>query len=237
MVTPRDVSYTADGRTMVGRLAVPDGPGPHAAVLLAHEGAGLDDVQRARADEYAALGYAAFALDYIGGGQPVADREWMYAYLAELHADPDRIHGLGAAGLDVLLDAGGDPGRVAAVGYCFGGSVALEMARAGDDLAAVAGLHPRLATTRPEGARRVRGRVLVCVGADDPLIPAAERLAFEEEMRAAGVDWRMHLYGGVQHSFTHPDATAAGIPGLAYDSSAAAHAHAAVLDLLRDTIG
>src|SRR5918993_788002 len=109
MVTTRDVSYTADGRTMVGRLAVPDGPGPNPAVLLAHEGAGLDDVQRARADEYAALGYAAFALDYIGGGQPVADREWMYAYLAELHADPDRIRGLGAAGGGPPPPRGGGP--------------------------------------------------------------------------------------------------------------------------------
>src|SRR5918994_3207338 len=128
MVSAREVSYTADGRTMVGRLALPDAPGPHPAVLVAHEGAGLDDVQRARADEFAALGYASFALDYIGGGRPVGSREEMHAYLAELHGDPHRIRDLGAAGLDVLLGAGGDPGRVAVVGYCFGGAVAPRIA-------------------------------------------------------------------------------------------------------------
>ena len=237
MVSAREVSYTADGRTMVGRLAVPDGPGPHPAVLVAHEGAGLDDVQRARADEFAALGYASFALDYIGGGKPVASREEMHAYQQELHDDPDRIRDLGAAGLDVLIDGGGDPGRVAVVGYCFGGAIALEMARAGDDIAVVGAFHPRLSTTRPEGARNVRARVLVCVGADDPFVLAPERIAFEEEMRAAGVDWRMHLYGGVQHSFTHVGADAAGLPGIAYAPAAAAHARESLLTLLAETLG
>lgn len=238
MVTAREVRYAVDGTEMVGRLAVPDGPGPHPAVLVAHEGPGLDDLQRTRADELAALGYAAFALDYVGGGRQTTDRDEMAARLAALHADPDRLHRLGRAGLDVLLDGtGADPGRVGAVGYCFGGAVVLELARAGEDVAAVAAFHPRLSTNRPEGAAAVRGRVLVGLGADDPMVPREERLAFEDEMRAAGVDWRLHLYGGVQHSFTHPGMDAVGIPGLRYDPAAAAHARAAMLELFAETIG
>ena len=103
-------------------------------------------------------------------------------------------------------------GRVAAIGYCFGGDPSLELARSGADLRAVVGFHSGLATQRPEDATAITGQVLVCIGADDPIIPPEQRLAFEEEMRAGGVDWRMHLYGGAVHSFTNRDADGATRP-------------------------
>lgn len=234
--TATEIEYEADGRTMIGRLAVPAGEGRHPAVLLAHEGPGLDDHQRSRADQLAELGYVAFALDYQGGGRPMTDRQAMMARLDGLWHDPERTRGLARAGLDILLaQPRVDTARVAAIGYCFGGHLALELARAGADLAAVVGFHPRLATPRPQDAGNITGKVLVCVGTADPLITVGERLVFEEQMTAAGVDWRMNLYGGAQHSFTHPHVDRIAVPGLRYDQTAARRAWRAMLDLFDES--
>lgn len=235
MVHAREVKYEADGRRLVGRLALPDGDGPHPGVLIAHEGPGLDDVQRARADRLAELGYAALALDYHGDAAPFADRDAMNARLGELIADPDRTRALGQAALDVLLsEPFVDAARLAAIGYCFGGTLCLELARHGADLKAVVGFHPGLMAARPDDSKRIRAKVLICVGADDPIVPVDQRVAFEEEMRAAGVDWQMHVYGGALHSFTHPNASRAGIPGIAYDEQADQRSWRSMLDLFGD---
>ncbi len=232
MVTTRDVEYDAHGTLMVGRLALPDGEGLRPAVLIAHEGPGLDDYQKDRAGRFAELGYVAFALDYHGGGKVLAGRDEMMARLALLGGDPDRIRALGHAGLEVLLrEPRADASKVAAVGYCFGGTVVLELARGGADIKAVVGFHPGLGTQRPEDARNITGKVLVCVGSEDPFIPIEQRLAFEGEMRSAGVDWRMNLYGGVEHSFTHPWAELAAIPGVKYDQLTDERSWRAMVDL------
>jgi dienelactone hydrolase len=228
----RDVEYEADGALMRGRLAVPDGGGPFPAVLVAHEANGLDDFQAGRAATLAELGYVAFALDYHGHGKVFTDREEMSARLEELGADAARIRGLARAGLDVLLaEPTADPSRVAAIGFCFGETVVLELARTGADIKAVVGFHPGLNILRPGDSRHIRGRVLMCIGADDPIIPPERRAAFEEEMRASGVDWRINLYGGVVHSFTHPRSATMGIPGLKYDQLAADRSWRAMIDL------
>ncbi|ORW85284.1 dienelactone hydrolase [Mycobacterium sp. IEC1808] len=232
MTSATDIEYQADGRTMIGRLAVPDGDGPCPAVLIAHEGPGLDDHQRRRADRLAELGYVAFALDYQGGGVSMTDRTAMMARLDDLWHDPERTRALAREGLTVLLDQPRtDPKKVAAIGYCFGGHLVLELARAGTDLAVVVGFHPRLATPRPSDAANITAKVLVCIGTEDPLIPVGERLVFEEQMRAAGVDWRMNLYGGAQHSFTHPEVDRIEVPGLRFDELSAERSWRAMLDL------
>jgi len=232
MTTARDVEYDVDGVRMVGRLSLPDGDGQRPAVLIAHEGPGLDDYQKDRASRFAELGYVAFALDYHGGGKPLADRDEMMARLGQLGADPDRTRKLARAGLEVLLaEARADMSKVAAVGYCFGGTLVLELARSGADLRAVVGFHPGLATTRPQDAANINAKVLVCVGTDDPFIPLEQRMAFEDEMRAAGVDWRMNLYGGVEHSFTHPWAEHVDIPGVKYHQATDERSWRAMLDL------
>jgi dienelactone hydrolase len=238
MVTTRDVEYDAGGTRMVGRLALPGGEGVRPAVLIAHEGPGLDDYQKDRAGTFAELGYVAFALDYHGGGQVLADRDEMMTRLAQLSADPDRTRALGQAGLDVLLrEPRADASKVAAVGYCFGGTVVLELARGGADVKAVVGFHPGLGTVRPEDARNITGKVLMCVGSEDPFIPVEQRLEFEAEMRAAGVDWRMYLFGGAEHTFTHPWAELAGIPGVKYDEPTDARSWRAMLDLFDEVFG
>jgi dienelactone hydrolase len=236
-VQVREVQYRADGRRLTGTLAVPDGAGPFPVVLIGHEGPGLDEMQRRRAAEIAALGYIGFALDYHGELSPFANRDDMMARLDELSADPDRTRSIGRAALAaVLAEAAADPDRVAAIGYCFGATVALELGRSGADLKAIIGFHPGLRTTRPADAVNITGRVLMFVGADDPIIPVEHRIEFEREMRDGNVDWQMHLYGGVAHSFTHPLASQAGVPGIAYDEVAAAHAWSAMADLLRATL-
>jgi dienelactone hydrolase len=235
MVTIRDVEYDADGTLMVGRLALPDGEGLRPAVLIAHEGLGLDDYQKDRAGRFAELGYVAFALDYHGGGKVLAGRDEMIARLAVLSGDPDRIRALGNAGLEVLLrEQRADASKLAAVGYCFGGTLVLELARAGADIKAVVGFHPGLGTQRPEDARNITGKVLVCVGSEDSFIPVEQRIAFEAEMRSGGVDWRMNLYGGAEHSFTHPWAEVAAIPRVKYDQLTDERSWRAMLDLFRE---
>ena len=113
-----------------------------------------------------------------------------------------------------------DAARIAVIGYCFGGTVALEMARSGADLRGAASFHGSLATPNPADAKNIKGKVLVLHGADDTFESPAEIAAFQEEMRQAGVDWQMIWYGGAVHSFTNPDAGKAGIKGVAYDEKA-----------------
>jgi dienelactone hydrolase len=107
----------------------------------------------------------------------------------------------------------------------------LELARTGADLKAVVGFHPGLRSTRPEDSTNITGAVAVFIGSEDPYITVDDRLAFEAEMRAANVDWQMHLYGGVEHTFTHPHAGDAGLPGLRYHQPAAEHSWRAMLEL------
>jgi dienelactone hydrolase len=204
-------------------------------VLIAHEGGGLDDYEKSRAERFAALGYVTFALDYHGGGTPLADLDEIMARCQALWNEPDRMRALAGAGLQVLLgESRADASRVAAVGYCFGGALVLELARGGADLEAVVGFHPRLVTRRPQDSANIRGKVLVCVGTDDPLISVQERLAFEEEMRAGGVDWRMNLYGGTEHSFTNPTSASTDRPGVRYHRLSDERSWRAMLDLLEE---
>ena len=199
-----DVEYFFDGLRLVGEVAFEDRrAGRRPAVLIAHDAGGLDDHARHSARKLAQEGYIAFALDYYGDGARLPP-EQIGTRLSELAGDPLRTRALARAGLDVMLaNDVADSNRVAAIGYCFGGTLSLELARSGADLSAVVGFHSGLSTTRPEDAANIKGKVLVCIGADDPVVPPAQRLAFEEEMRAGDVDWQMHLYGGAVHSFTN----------------------------------
>jgi dienelactone hydrolase len=233
-----DVEYKALGHRMVGRLVFDESrtdrrPG----VLLCHEGPGLDDHVKSRAERIAGLGYVAFALDYHGGGTQLP-RDAVMDRVVALLGDPDQVRALGYAGLDVLAHHDRtDTKRVAAVGYCLGGTMALELARSGADLRAVVGFHSGLKTTRPGDARNIRGSVLVCVGADDPLIPREERLAFEEEMGSAAVaDWQLELYGGVGHSFTNPAAADFDVPGVAYHAAADRRSWASMVRVLDEML-
>jgi dienelactone hydrolase len=241
MIDTREISYDVDGTAMVGMFAVDDRGGqtpqpPRPGVVLFHEGGGMDDNVRARAGRLAELGYVAFAADYLGGGR-LHPLEQAQARLGELMGDPDATRRLAKAGLDVLLaDERVDPSKTAAFGYCFGGTMALELARTGVFMRAVVGFHPGLRSSRPDDSRNISGSVLMICGADDPIIPPDARLAFENEMRDAGVqDWRLEVYGGVGHSFTNPDIDARGLgAAFAYDRRADERAWASATALLAE---
>lgn len=235
-MTRQDIAYMADGVQMIGTLATPDNlPASAPGVLVCHEGPGLNDHARDVAIRLAQAGYVAFAMDYHGGGQPLTDMaETMKRIMAWL-ADPAGIRARATAALQVLKSAEGvDTGRLAAIGYCFGGTTALELARQGEDLKAVVGFHSGLGTARPKDIAGFPGKVLVQIGADDPIIPAQQRLDFEKEMTEGGVDWRMILYGRAGHSFTNPQVDQLGRPGFAYDRSADERSWRAMMDLFAE---
>lgn len=235
--TARAIEYEADGAQLIGLMCVPERGGVGPAVLVSHEGPGLTDHARDRARRLADLGYVAFALDYHGGGKPLALADAQPRIRAWV-ADPTGIRARAKAGLDLLLaEPGVDPARVAAIGFCFGGTTSLELARTGADLKAVVGFHPGLNTTRQAENVNIKGKVLMLVGAADPVVPPELRTAFEQHMSEAGVDWRMILYGGVGHSFTNPDVDAFNLPGYGYHADTDRRSWRAMLDLFAETIG
>jgi dienelactone hydrolase len=233
-----DITYEVGGQQLIGHLAVDDATTTaRPAVLVCHEGPGLSDHAKNIAERLAGLGYVAFALDYHGGGTQLPAEE-MWPRLSELMGDNARIRTLATAGLDVLLgQPTADASRVAAIGYCFGGTMALELARSGAAVHAVVGFHSGLATARPQDSANITAKVLVQIGTEDPLIPAEQRTDFEAEMRAGGVDWRMILHGNAQHSFTNEAASSFGMPGIAYDELADKRSWRAMLDLFDETFG
>ena len=216
------IEYQHGDAVLEGYLAYDDAvAGKRPGVLVVHEWWGLNDYARRRAEQLAQLGYVAFALDMYGKGISTTDAKEAGRLAGIFRNDRPFGRARAAAGLDVLKKRPQvDPARIAAIGYCFGGSVVLEMARGGADLKGVVSFHGGLATPNPTDAKNIKGKVLVLHGADDTFESPAEIAAFQEEMRQAGVDWQMHYYGGAVHSFTNPDAGKAGIKGVAYNEAA-----------------
>lgn len=233
-----DIEYHADGARLVGYLAVDESKsGRRPGVLVAPEGGGLVDLTKSIARRLAEAGYAAFAMDYYGDGKPLSDLNEAMPRIMAFMADPSGIRARAAAALAVLAEQPQtDPGRLAAIGYCFGGTTVLELARSGADLKAVVGFHSGLGTARPQDAKQIRAKVLTCIGALDPIIPPEQRLAFEKEMTDGDVDWRMNLYGGAGHSFTNPDVGALGRAGFEYHAETDRRSWRAMLDLFDETL-
>ena len=209
------ISYEFGGARFSGLIADGSGGVPSPGVLVAHEGPGVTDHIKRRTQEIAALGYVAFALDLYGVENP--SMEAAMGFVKALRADLPELRGRASAALSSLRSHPNvDPRRIAGVGFCFGGTAVLELARSGADIAGVVGFHAGLDTLRPEDAKNIRSPVLVCLGADDPIITEEKRRAFADEMTEGGVDWRMEVYGGAGHSFTNSDIDQWKFPGFAY---------------------
>ncbi|HEY1448971.1 MAG TPA: dienelactone hydrolase family protein, partial [Caulobacteraceae bacterium] len=232
MIT-RDIEYSVGGVRYVGAFLVDDAvSGQRPGVLVAPEGGGLVDLTKSIARRLAEAGFSAFAMDYYGEGKPLTDMSEVMTRLGPWMADPTGIRAIATAALGVLTaQPQTDPDRLAAIGYCFGGTTALELGRSGAPLKAIVGFHSGLGTARPKDAAAIKAKVLVCIGADDPIIPPEQRAGFEQEMKAGGVDWRMTLHGGVGHSFTNPDVSRLNRPGFAYHAPSDRRSWAAMLDL------
>jgi dienelactone hydrolase len=212
------LEYHADGLHMVGHLARPPAAatGSHPGVLVFPEAFGLGEHAISRADRLAELGYIALAADLHGDRYISTNLPEAMGLLAPMRENPAKIRARADGALQALLaQPGVDPTRIAAIGFCFGGTMSLELARSGAPIAAVVGFHSGLATKTPEDAKNIRARVLICTGADDPGIDPDQRRAFEEEMRAGNVNWQMSVYGQTVHSFTNKDADKLGRPDFA----------------------
>jgi dienelactone hydrolase len=232
------LSYQADGLTMRSVLLFEPLLARRAGVLVFPEAFGLGAHAIERAERLASLGYVALACDLHGEGRFVDDLQEAMGLLQPLFANPCRTRARASGALQALVARPEvDAARVGAIGFCF--PMPLELARSGADLKAVAGFHCILATTAPRtDARAIKARVLVCIGADDPIISPGERAAFESEMREAGVDWAMHLYGRTVHSFTNQEAARRNKPdAIRYNPEADARSWSSLLQLLSETLG
>ncbi|CAN5667965.1 dienelactone hydrolase family protein [soil metagenome] len=234
----QDIDYTADGVRMIGQYVVDNSTNaPRPGILVCHEGPGLTDHTKKIAARLATLGYAAFALDYHGNGKPLDNPADTMARIGPWRSDPTGIRLRANAALDVLRSQDEvDAARLAAIGYCFGGTTALELGRSGADIKAIVGFHSGLNTARPLDAKNIKGKVLVCIGAEDPIIPPEQRAEFEVEMKAAGIDWRLQLYGGAGHSFTNPMADSRGMKGFFFHEATDRRTWNAMIELFNETL-
>ena len=233
----QDVPYESERQRFGGWLA--DGSAGRAApgILVLHEGAGLNAPIREKTQRLAEeLGAVAYAPDLFGEAE--FDLERFKAIVRDLREDVAKLRARTRAALGVLeAHPSVDRARLAAVGFCFGGTAAIELARSGAPLAAVVGFHTGLtAAHSPSDNRAIACPILLCLGADDPVVTGAQRDAFASEMTEAGVDWEIDLYGGVGHSFTNREIDAWNIAGFRYDPRAEARSWAAMKRLFAERL-
>lgn len=207
-VVGKAVDYR-DGDTLLkGYLAYDDKQqGKRPGVLVVHEWWGHNDYARNRARQLAELGYTALAVDMYGDGKQASHPEDAGKFSGEVKKNMPVAESRFKAAMALLkAHTTVDGEKIAAIGYCFGGGIVLEMARRGLDLDAVASFHGSLVTLTPAEKGKVNAKVLVANGADDPFIKPEHIEAFKDEMDEAGVDYRFENYPGAKHSFTNPDA-------------------------------
>jgi dienelactone hydrolase len=234
-VKTRELEYKQDSTVLQGFVAWDDAAkGRRPGILIVHEWWGHNEHARNSARRLAQAGYIGFALDMYGKGKVATHPKDAEAFMTEATKDPAVLVARFNAALEQLKqDPHVDPEKIAAIGYCFGGAVVLNMARGGADLDAVASFHGMLATNTPAEKGKVKARILVLTGADDPMIPSEQVEAFKSEMTAAGARFEVITYPHARHSFTNPNAAKAGMEALAYNSEADKKSWAAMLDMLR----
>jgi len=221
-VKTETVEYKDGPITLKGYLAYDDAlTGRRPGVLVVHEWWGLNDYAKQRARQLAELDYVAFAADIYGNGVVVKTPDEARELAMKFCDDRVLLRRRVLAGLEVLRKQPRvDTSKIAAIGYCFGGTAVLELARSGANIAGVVSFHGGLDTTKPAQAGAIKAKVLVLTGADDPGAPIAQVGAFQDEMRRAGADWTMISYGGAVHSFTNPAAGDDPSKGAAYNAKA-----------------
>jgi dienelactone hydrolase len=233
----RDIDYR-DGATHLRGFLADDGvaTSKRPGILVVHEGLGLEHHAMERARMLAKLGYVALAADMFGERRQATTLDEARALIGDLRGDPPKFARRIKAALDTLAGLPRvDPTRLGAIGFCFGGTTVLDLARSGADVRVAVSFHGVLTTTAPAVPGAVRARILVCTGADDPLVPPEQVTAFEAEMRAAKVaDWQVISYGNTLHGFTNPAADGSILASALYNESADRRSWAAMTSLFEE---
>ncbi len=230
-----DLVYEEGGQTCRGLIAVPDrarhGDGPFPGVVAVHEAWGLGQQVQRRIAMLADLGYVALAADIFGDRHIPKDPPEAFEIIGRWLADRAALRRRAGAAVSALKAHPACDGRVAAIGYCFGGSTVLELARSGNpDVVGVVSFHGALDTPMPGEPGRVTAKILACHGAEDPLVPHEQLNGFLAEMAAAGADCTTIAYTGAMHSFTNPEADGSILPGVLYHERTDRRSWAAMQD-------
>jgi dienelactone hydrolase len=216
------VDYKQGDTTLEGYVAYDDSiSGKRPGVLIVHQWMGLTDYEKMRAKMLAQMGYVAFCADIYGKGILPQSTKEAGALAGKYKGDRQLLRARVNAGLDALKQNElVDPDRVAAIGYCFGGTTVLELARSGAQLNGVVSFHGGLDSPTPADGKNIKCKVLCLAGANDPFQKPDDLAAFQKEMRDSGVDWQIVFYGGAVHAFTQPDVGKLGLPGAQYNEKA-----------------
>jgi dienelactone hydrolase len=206
-VTTETLRYDAHGTELEGFVARPDSDGaPRPGVLVLHDWFGVTDHVRVRAQMLARLGYVALAGDVYGADTRPADGAEAQELVGKYYGDPALFRERVLANLEALRrDPAVDTSRIAVMGYCFGGSGSIELARSGEKVQGVVSFHGGLQTGLPAEEGAIESPILVLTGAEDPVVPAEAVTAFEDELRHGGApDWQVVSYSGAMHAFAVP---------------------------------
>lgn len=236
-IKTRLVDYHHDKTRLQGFFAWDDGKtAPQPAVLISHAWAGRDNFVEQKAIALAEAGYAAFALDMYGDGKTGSGPEENARLMQPFMQDRQLLLARILSALHALrsLDEV-DAGKIAAIGFCFGGLCALDLARSGADIQGVASIHGLLGAPEKMPKHRISARVLALHGHDDPMVPPPQVAAFEHELTSAGADWQIHIYGNTVHAFTNPLANAPGF-GTVYNSVADRRSWISLLNFLLEVL-
>jgi dienelactone hydrolase len=235
----RTIEYKDGDVVMEGYLAVPAGlKGKAPGVLVVHEWTGLGSYVKKRAEQLADLGYIAFAPDIYGKGVRPANPEEAGKTAGIYKGNRPLLRQRIKLALEELRKQKNvDQTKIDAIGYCFGGTTVLELARSGADINGVISFHGSLDTPTPEDAKNIRAKVLAFHGAEDPFVPAKDVAAFEDEMRKGNVDWQFVKYAKAVHSFTVPDAGNDPSKGQAYNAEADRRSWEGMKVFFRETLG
>ncbi|MEG2635593.1 MAG: dienelactone hydrolase family protein [Acinetobacter sp.] len=205
-IQTREIQYNAaDGQRLVGYFAAPSSQTPHAGIIVAPEWWGRNEYTEQRARELAEHGYAALAIDMYGDKNVTTDAKQAYEWMMQTFADADTIVNRAQAGLDTLAaQPEVNPTQLAAIGFCYGGKVVLDLARSGAPLKAVATFHATLAPKAPAVEGQIQGEILVLHGELDSMVTLDDVASFREEMHAAKVDHEVIIFADAKHGFSNP---------------------------------
>jgi dienelactone hydrolase len=237
-VITQEIPYTHNGVTLRGYLAYDDAvTGKRPGVLVVHEFWGLNDFAKQRTVKLAEAGYVALAADMYGEGKVTEIREEARSLAGHVRSTPLMRERAQAALKTLAAQKLVDPQRLAAIGFCFGGTTVLELAYSGAPVLGVASFHGGLTVPKPEDWKNIRASILILHGAEDPHIKAEEIAAFQGAMSQGGADWQMIFYGGAVHSFANPAAGSDKSKGVAYDPRAATRSWQAMQGFLKELFG